>query len=164
MVVMQQRRNKVNKRKKKCKSMNRIIKNRKLIYLTNALGEETGHGLIPERIQEWYEELGCTAGALLYLVQLDEQYGILAIYEFDEWFRLNLKLSRHRFWKRIREKAKDLCGNEHIENEDVILGKHTGFEECHEIALWFGYPTDFDTMCLKLQYADHILCSGFDVA
>ena len=48
----------MNKRKKKCKSMNRIIKNRKLIYLTNALGEETGHGLIPERIQEWYEELG----------------------------------------------------------------------------------------------------------
>lgn len=126
----------------------------RIVYLTNSLGEETGRGEIPNAVMEWYENMCCNTCALLYLAQMDGAYGILAHYEYDECFRNDIGYSERQYIDGICEIAEKLARAKELKEIRVFLGKYSGFEECHEIALWIPFPTEANDVQRMLAYSD----------
>lgn len=126
----------------------------RIVYLTNSLGEETGHAEIPAAIMEWYENLSCSSCALLYLAQVDGAYGILAHYEYDECFRNDIGYREKQYLDGICEVAEHMARSKELNGIPVFLGKKSGFEECHEIALWILFPAENKDIQKMLAYSD----------
>ena len=126
----------------------------RIVYLTNSLGEETGHAEIPTAVKEWYENLCCNTRALLYLAQVDGDYGLLVHYEYDECFRNDIGYREKQYLDSICEIAENLAKAEELKRNPVFLGKNSGFEECHEIALWIPFPTESRDIQKMLAYSD----------
>ena len=122
-----------------------------VLYLTNALGEETGHKQINENLYDWYTNLCADSEWLQYLVELNGEVGMLAIQEIthldsDDWDNDKdhfseawRNSSRETIWTHVEEVAQKVA--EKIDFS-VILGKETGFLARHEVCIWFPASTD----------------------
>lgn len=137
------------------------MKEEKITFLLNAIGETTGNGPIPGYVNKWYDEVYEDTEWLQYLVEYDGQYGILALWEIDHptsgswndsvtgdadsvwkslsgaqiWYRLT------RYCEKIRE----------ILELDVILGKKTGIFDQHELAFFIPIGTSKDKYKSKFE-------------
>ena len=56
------------------KDLNKLYKEDEFVFLTNSLGEETGHREIPTAIFEWYNTLYIRSPILLYLSKWQENF------------------------------------------------------------------------------------------
>lgn len=120
-----------------------------IIYLTNSLGEKGDNIEIPEAPYEWYGNLEAESSALLYLVKLKNQYGIMAVNEYDsvtanELFNGNYNAMR----KMIRKNAIRLCMDDLIGfgGYMVLVGENTGFSGCDELGIFIPYETEYDVI------------------
>jgi hypothetical protein len=122
-----------------------------MVFLTNALGEDTGHKEINADVYKWYEENAVDNGWLHYLAELNGEVGILAIQEFsspdgDDWDEQKRYVSEA--WSKstnqeILEHLEDVA--QKIENKTdftVMVGNGTGFMAMHEIGIWYPNSTN----------------------
>jgi hypothetical protein len=116
--------------------------NNHLKYWSNACGELHHHGEydltnileLPEELQRAYKELWEEGnGCLEYLVEYDGKYYIALISEFDDTFANDNGLSMDELYERAKFNALKLYEKELFLNTFLIIGKETGFGECHEI-------------------------------
>ena len=116
--------------------------NNHLKYWSNACGELHHHGEydltnileLPEELQRAYKELWEEGnGCLEYLVEYDGKYYIAFIREFDDTFANDNGLSMDELYERAKFNAIKLYEKELFLNTFLIIGKETGFGECHEI-------------------------------
>lgn len=120
-------------------------------WLTNAIGEECSGISIPAGVRQWYDDaLLLDAPALLYLVKIQQQYNILAIYEFDEvtctdFFSGDIE-AMHKY---VKYKVSSL--DENTEYADCIFyaGIETGHENCDEIGVLFSMYSHTSDMVSK---------------
>ena len=77
----------------------------------------------------WEEGNGC----LEYLVEYDGKYYIALISEFDNTFANDNGLSMDKLYERVKFNALKLYEEELFLDTFLIIGKETGFNECHEI-------------------------------
>lgn len=127
-----------------------------IVYLTNSLGEKNDNVDIPEAPYEWYENLEINSPSLLYLVNLKNNYGIMAINEFDsttatDIFGGNYKTMR----KTIRKNANCLCADELVGQYSIYIGNETGFDGCDEIAVFIPFDTKNDIVNKALNIIDN---------
>lgn len=120
-------------------------------WMTNALGEECSGISIPAGVKQWYDEaLTLDAPALLYLVKIQEQYNILAIYEFDEvtctdFFSGDIE-AMHKY---VKNKVSSLDENPEYTDCMFYAGIKTGHENCDEIGVLFSMYSHTSDMVSK---------------
>lgn len=116
--------------------------NKHLKYWSNACGELHHQGEydltniseLPEELQRAYENLWEEGnGCLEYLVEYDGKYYIALISEFDNTFANDNGLSMDKLYERVKFNALKLYEEELFLDTFLIIGKETGFNECHEI-------------------------------
>lgn len=140
----------------------KAYKEKRIVYLTNSLGEETGYGEIPPDVGAWYENLDCNSPILLYLARYNGNFGVLGVYEYDECFRNDKEYTENMYWKTVQRTANKLATEGELKRTEVLLGKHTGFEDCHEIALWFPYPLDKQEVQKQVAFGDSMAYADFN--
>lgn len=127
------------------------LNEQKEIYLTNALGEETGHKEIAENVYEWYGNSCVDNEWLQYLVEINGEVGILAIQEFSHPDGDNWENDKHCYSEEWNKSSAQTIWTylENIANKineivdfNVMLGKETGFMTKHEVCIWFPFATD----------------------
>ena len=115
--------------------------NKHLKYWSNACGELHHQGEydltniseLPEELQRAYENLWEEGnGCLEYLVEYDGKYYIALISEFDNTFANDNGLSMDKLYERVKFNALKLYEEELFLDTFLIIGKETGFNECHE--------------------------------
>jgi hypothetical protein len=137
-------------------NLNELYKSKKdIIYLTNSLGEKADDIEIPETPYEWYANLNAKTSTLLYFVKLKNQYGIMAVNEYDsvtvsDWFNGNYVAMREM----IRNNAALLCENKSVGEYMVFVGEKTGFNGCDELGVFIPYETGYDAIKSILKIID----------
>lgn len=127
------------------------LKEQKVIYLTNAFGEETGHKEIAENIYEWYGK-NCVANDWLqYMVEINGEFGILALQEFSHPDCDDFEDNKYNWSEDWRKSTVQEIGT-HLKsvsqkideriNFKVLLGQETGFMARHEVCIWFPFSTE----------------------
>ena len=131
------------------------LNEQKQIYLTNALGEETGNKDIADNIYQWFEKNCLDNEWLQYLVEINDKPGILAIQEFphpdsDDWDQDKeyyseewRKSSAEKIWTHLENIANTI--NKMVDF-NVMLGKETGFMARHEVCVWFPFTTSKEAL------------------
>lgn len=121
---------------------NELELNRHLKYWSNACGELHHHGEynieniseLPEELQRAYKELWKEGnGCLEYLVEYDGKYYIALISEFDDIFADNNNVSMEELYEIAKNNALELFHQDLFKNTVLIIGKETGYKECHEV-------------------------------
>lgn len=116
--------------------------NKHLKYWSNACGELHHHGEydlkdvaeLPPELQRAYMELWEEGnGCLEYLTEYNGKYYIALISEFDECFAKDTDFSMDKLYEKIKENALKLYEKEFFKNTVLVIGKETGFYDCHEI-------------------------------
>lgn len=112
--------------------------NKHLKYWSNACGELHHQGEYDltniSELQRAYENLWEEGnGCLEYLVEYDGKYYIALISEFDNTFANDNGLSMDKLYERVKFNALKLYEEELFLDTFLIIGKETGFNECHEI-------------------------------
>lgn len=122
----------------------------KVIYLTNALGEETRE--IEESIYKEYENKLVDNDWLHYLVEFNGNIGILSLQEIphpecadwkdseNDYCSKEWKTSTSKeIWTHLESVAQKI---ENLIDFKVLLGEETGFMERHELCIWFPLETE----------------------
>lgn len=125
----------------------------KKIYITNTLGERTGHKEINESIYTWFNKNRVENNWLQCLVELNGDIGILALklflhpnsldwdrkqyYNSDAW----QKSTSQEIWTHLESVARQIDSTVDF---DVLLGKETGLMARHEVCIWFPFGTNKD--------------------
>lgn len=114
----------------------------RLKYWSNACGDLHYHGLfdisdvnmLPKELQRAYAELWEEGnGCYEYLAEFDGNYYIALVSEFTEDYATDCNLSMDELYEIGKANALKLYDKELFSNTILALGKHTGFQECHEI-------------------------------
>ena len=146
-------------------SVMNTLNEQNLIYLTNALGEETGHKEVASVVGKWYENTWFDDEWLQYLVELNGEVGILALIEFthpdaDDWDSEKHNCSEkyrnatgEEIWTHLQSVAYKI--KEKVDFE-VFLGEKTGFMERHEICIWFPFGTDKKSLEETLKKTEEV--------
>lgn len=88
---------------------------------------------LPEELQRAFNELWKEGnGCYEYLVEFEGKCYIALISEFHEEFATDLNITMDDLYKAGMENAFNLHDTELFKNTVLILGKGTGFEDCHE--------------------------------
>lgn len=112
-----------------------------LLYWSNALGELQYHGWgtleeedLPAELQRAYRDLWNEgSGSREYLTEYGGNYYVCLSVEYSADFADYKRESMDAVYESIKEKALRLANSESFSNTILILGKETGFDECHEI-------------------------------
>ena len=136
------------------KSLNDLYVKSDVKYLTNSLGEQADDVVVPEMPYEWYDTLGDDSSALLYLVSVNRECGIMAIYEFDDTSRKESNLSEADMKVWLMQKAEELGEADELQKYDVYLGEMTGFCDCDEICVRFPFGTPQNEIREALKFLD----------
>jgi hypothetical protein len=121
---------------------NRLELNRRLKYWSNACGELHHHGEydlkdvseLPQELLRAYNELWEQGnGCFEYLVEYDGKYYIALISEFDNTFAEDSNVLMEELHEIAKQNALELFHQDLFKDTILIIGKDTGFNECHEI-------------------------------
>lgn len=116
--------------------------NKHLKYWSNCCGDLHHHGKydledaseLPEELQRAYKELWKEGnGCLEYLVEYDGKYYIALISEFDEDYASDSDISMERLYEIAKGNALKLYQQDLFKDTILVIGKETGFKECHEV-------------------------------
>lgn len=121
---------------------NELELNKHLKYWSNACGELHHHGEydldniteLPEELQRAYNELWKEGnGCLEYLVEYDGKYYIALVSEFDDTFADDSNVSMEKLYEIAKRNALELFQQDLFKDTVLIIGKETGYNECHEV-------------------------------
>lgn len=133
-----------------------------LKYWSNALGELHHRGEfdikesgLPEELQHAYRKLWTAgSGSLCYLAEYKGRYGIVLINEFSEEYADNHFLTMDGLFCKLKEKAEAFQRMETFQCTTAILGRLSGFEDCHEFIIFFPADTGRE----EFDRAAELLC------
>lgn len=115
--------------------------NKHLKYWSNACGELHYHGEydlnsedeLPSELKRAYNELWEEGnGCYEYLTEYDGKYYIALISEFDKSYARDINVSMNMLYNKGKKNAIALSKTKLFKNTILVIGKETGFEECHE--------------------------------
>lgn len=141
------------------------LSNAKINYLTNSLGEETGSKLVKEETLDWYFHTHLNNAWLQYLVELNDEEGILAVQEFtlpsDETADTKKASPSEKWqdsssedsWSHLESIAIHL---RNVVEFEVLIGKETGFLGMHEICIFFPKNTEKKALTNTFEQLEEI--------
>ena len=121
-----------------------------LKFWSNALGELHHRGEydikesgLPEELQRAYRTLWTAgSGSLCYLAEYRKRYGIALINEFTEEYAGQHFFTMDELFCKLKAKAESFQRMEAFHGATGILGRLSGFEDCHEFIIFF--PADME--------------------
>lgn len=89
---------------------------------------------LPKELQRAYNELWKAGyGCYEYLAEYDGQYYIALISEFDSTFASDIGMSMDGLYEAAKGNALWLACKRLFKDTVLVIGKETGFEDCHEV-------------------------------
>ena len=121
-----------------------------LKYWSNALGELHHRGEfdieesgLPEELRHAYRTLWTAgSGSLCYLAEYREKYGIVLINEFSEESAGRHFFTMDELFCKLKKKAEELQNVKAFQSATAILGRCSGFDDCHEFIIFFPADTE----------------------
>jgi hypothetical protein len=121
-----------------------------MIYLKNAMGENTEHGVIPLEVLYWYRTLDFNNSVLNYLVYHKKRYGIQSLIEIPHPFSDDWNETREYYpeWadKTDKEVIESIQKWKDNIKTDVFLDESTGIHGRHELWVWTGFRETQDAL------------------
>lgn len=110
-------------------------------YWSNACGDLHHNGFVdldeselPDELRRAYTELYAEGnGTYEYLCEFDNKYYVALISEFHKNDAEERRVSMDEFYEFAKKNALALYEQDLFANTVLILGKNTGFDECHEV-------------------------------
>lgn len=131
-----------------------------LKYWSNACGDLHHRGeydlddvsQLPVELQRAYTELWKEGGGCYeYLIEYDEKYYVALVNEFDDSYADDLRISMDELYDLAKKNALKLYQTDIFKNTVLIIGKNTGFDDCHEVFFLVPAMESVD-MCNKIRY------------
>lgn len=121
-----------------------------LKYWSNSLGElhhrgeyDVDESGLPEELQRAYRTLWTAgSGSLCYLAEYRGRYGVALISEFSGEYADSHSLTMDKLFCKLKEKANVFKKMETFRDATVILGRCSGFDDCHEFIVFFPADTE----------------------
>ena len=121
-----------------------------LKYWSNSLGELHHRGEydieesgLPEELRRAYRTLWTAdSGFLCYLAEYMGMYGIALINEFSGEYADSHFFTMDELFCKLKKKAEELWNVKSFQSVAAILGRCSGFDDCHEFIIFFPADTE----------------------